>query len=106
MEQLVPNVAFGAQGEQEVFEALPSEQPRSNIDSMIQALFNRQYGGQSNSRQPSNASNRPGSWRNDTEGVRLSSGNWEGGGSCMQWKAKVLLKPMPPRTIEQTRLRL
>lgn len=106
VEQLIPNVAYGAQGEQEVFEALPSETPRSNIDSMIHALELRQFGGQSNSRQHASNSNRPGSWRNDTEGVRLSSGNWDGRGSCMTWKAKTLLREMPPSTIEQTRLRL
>lgn len=47
----MPNVAFGVEGQQEVLEGLPSEPPRSNIDHMIQALVNRQYG-QANSRQP------------------------------------------------------
>ena len=105
-EQLIPAVAYGAQGEQEVLEGLPSEPPRSNIDSMIQALEIRQFGGQSNSRQHASNANRPASWRNDNEGVRFSSGNWEGTGSCMTWKAKTLLKEMPPSTIEQTRLKL
>lgn len=48
----MPNVAFGNEGQQEVLEGLPSDAPRSNIDHMIQALVNRQYG-QSGSRQSS-----------------------------------------------------
>ncbi|KAK6636696.1 hypothetical protein RUM43_010358 [Polyplax serrata] len=102
IEQLVPNVAFGVEGQQEVLEGLPSEPPRSNIDHMIQALVNRQYG-QANSRQPLIGTRTI--RQRDAEGVRFSSGDWESG-SCMTWKARTMLKPIDPRILEQTRLKL
>lgn len=43
-------------GQQEVIEGLPTPEPRSNIDQMIEALANRQY---RNEQQPSAANQQP-----------------------------------------------
>jgi len=43
-------------GQQEVIEGLPTPEPRSNIDQMIEALANRRYG---NEQLPSAANQQP-----------------------------------------------
>ncbi|XP_069680733.1 bromodomain and WD repeat-containing protein 3 isoform X4 [Periplaneta americana] len=112
-EQLVPNIAVGAGGQQEVIEGLPTPEPRSNIDQMIEALANRQY----RNEQPSHANNqqpapafmrhitsprsghRVGMRRSgDVEGVRQSSGNWQRGNN-ISWCKRMLVRNLDPPTL-------
>ncbi|XP_017883326.1 PH-interacting protein isoform X2 [Ceratina calcarata] len=110
-EQLVPNIAVGAGGMQEVIEGLPSQEPRSNIDQLIEALAQRQninIDGESaaddreeNPEQPvrhmaSPRGSRSGLRRaGDVEGVRQSSGNWQRDNTT-PWNKPILARPMNP----------
>ncbi|EFN89603.1 PH-interacting protein isoform X2 [Harpegnathos saltator] len=109
-EQLVPNIAVGAGGVQEVIEGLPEQEPRSNIDRLIEALAQRQNidadgevaaeDRENNvAEQPvrqiaSPRASRPGLRRvGDVEGVRQSSGNWQRD-STTPWNKPILARPM------------
>lgn len=112
-EQLVPNIAVGAGGMQEVIEGLPSHEPRSNIDRLIEALAQRQNindnaenerddnQGEAPLRQISSPrGNRPGLRRvGDVEGVRQSSGNWQRDNTT-PWNKPILVKPLNPAILE------
>lgn len=114
-EQLVPNIAVGIGGMQEVIEGLPGE-PRSNIDRLIEALAHRQNmdriieaeaaeerAAEENAgvRQiASPRASRPGLRRvGDVEGVRQSSGNWQRDNTT-PWNKPILVKPMNPAVRE------
>lgn len=119
-EQLVPNIAVGAGGQQEVIEGLPAPEPRSNIDQMIEALANRQYG---NDQSPPAASQQPapsllrhiasprsghrvGMRRSgDVEGVRQSSGNWQRD-SNISWCKRTLVRSLDAAMLRNMRQRL
>lgn len=114
-EQLVPNIAVGVSGMQEVIEGLPGHEPRSNIDRLIEALAQRQNinvegenaddnQGEAPLRQISSPrGNRPGLRRvGDVEGVRQSSGNWQRDNTT-PWNKPILVKPLNP-AILQTQL--
>jgi len=119
-EQLVPNIAVGAGGQQEVIEGLPTPEPRSNIDQMIEALANRQYG---NEQLPSAANQQPapsavrhatsprsghrvGMRRSgDVEGVRQSSGNWQRG-SNISWCKRTVVQNLDPSMLRNMQQRL
>ncbi|KDR09153.1 hypothetical protein L798_01269, partial [Zootermopsis nevadensis] len=107
-EQLVPNIAVGA-GE-----------PRSNIDQMIEALANRQYGSEQppstpNQHQASSllrhvtsprSGHRVGMRRSgDVEGVRQSSGNWQRG-SNISWCKRNLVRSLDTAMLRNRRQRL
>lgn len=111
VDQLIPNIAVGAGGIQEVIEGLPSEEPpRSDIDRMIAALAQRRYGDgpdPADQQEPSEpqdnplrqlqsprSSHRTGMRRNgDVEGVRQTSGNWQRDVNY-KWFKKALIKPL------------
>lgn len=93
---------------QEVIEGLPSYEPRSNIDRLIEALAQRQNinvedeNGQEdeNRGEPpfrhmaSPRGSRPGLRRaGDVEGVRQSSGNWQRDNTT-PWNKPILVKPI------------
>ncbi|XP_020710625.2 PH-interacting protein isoform X2 [Athalia rosae] len=107
-EQLVPNIAVGAGGMQEVIEGLPGFEPRSNIDRLIEALAQRQninaegenVGEDENQGEPplrhmaSPRGSRSGLRRaGDVEGVRQSSGNWQRDNTT-PWNKPILAKPI------------
>ncbi|KAK0089616.1 hypothetical protein PV325_006326 [Microctonus aethiopoides] len=111
-EQLVPNIAVGAGGMQEVIEGLPDSGPRSNIDRLIEALAQRnnivgadnedgddrdESLGEPHLRHISSPrGNRPGLRRvGDVEGVRQSSGNWQRDNTT-PWNKPILARPMNP----------
>ncbi|KAL2733024.1 PH-interacting protein [Vespula maculifrons] len=115
-EQLVPNIAVGAGGMQEVIEGLPVQEPRSNIDRLIEALAQRQNidadgdlaandrednAGEQPIRQiASPRGSRPGLRRaGDVEGVRQSSGNWQRDNTT-PWNKPILARPMNQATRE------
>ncbi|KAG7201707.1 hypothetical protein KM043_004433 [Ampulex compressa] len=116
-EQLVPNIAVGAGGMQEVIEGLPVQEPRSNIDRLIEALAQRQninvdgaeaVGDEREdnaAEQPvrqiaSPRGSRPGLRRvGDVEGVRQSSGNWQRDNTT-PWNKPILARPMNPAVRE------
>nr|XP_033340123.1 PH-interacting protein [Megalopta genalis] len=111
-EQLVPNIAVGAGGMQEVIEGLPAQEPRSNIDQLIEALAQRQnlYGGgddreenvleQPIRQMASPRGSRSGLRRaGDVEGVRQSSGNWQRDNTT-PWNTPILARPMNPAVRE------
>lgn len=114
-EQLIPNIAFGDGGEQEIIEGLPAQEPRSDIDLMIAALAHRQYGerdnGDGNNDQDDNSSvnrhllnsprngNRGLRRHGDVEGVRQSSGNWQHDAN-MKWHRHLLVKPLSPYALD------
>ncbi|XP_011162535.1 PH-interacting protein isoform X2 [Solenopsis invicta] len=124
-EQLVPNIAVGAGGMQEVIEGLPEQEPRSNIDRLIEALAQRQninggadgeavVAGAGEDRE-NNAAEQPirqiasprGSRaglrrEGNVEGVRQSSGNWQRE-STTPWNKPMLVRPMNP-AIKRTQL--
>ncbi|GLV31866.1 BRWD3 [Carabus blaptoides fortunei] len=126
-DQLIPNIAVGAGGVQEVIEGLPSE-PRSGIDRMIAALAHRQYGSdaqdpvnqdqdqqgqeaggsvdnQSLMRQLSSPRGglRTGMRRNgDVEGVRQTSGNWQRDVNY-KWFRRTLVKPLDIYALQAAR---
>lgn len=94
---------------QEVIEGLPEQEPRSNIDRLIEALAQRQNIADGEpvgedrennvAEQPvrqvaSPRGNRPGLRRvGDVEGVRQSSGNWQRDNST-PWNKPILARPM------------
>ncbi|XP_029164784.1 PH-interacting protein isoform X2 [Nylanderia fulva] len=109
-EQLVPNIAVGAGGMQEVIEGLPEQEPRSNIDRLIEALAQRQNinadgevigdDRENNiAEQPirqiaSPRGSRAGLRREgNVEGVRQSSGNWQRDNTT-PWNKPILARPM------------
>ncbi|XP_011333353.2 PH-interacting protein isoform X2 [Ooceraea biroi] len=109
-EQLVPNIAVGAGGMQEVIEGLPEQEPRSNIDRLIEALAQRQNidvdGEGGEDRGDNNAAEQPvrhaasprGSRaglrrEGNVEGVRQSSGNWQRDNTT-PWNKPILARPM------------
>ncbi|XP_011687322.1 PREDICTED: PH-interacting protein isoform X3 [Wasmannia auropunctata] len=115
-EQLVPNIAVGAGGMQEVIEGLPEQEPRSNIDRLIEALAQRQNinadgeaiavgAGEDRdnnvAEQPirqiaSPRASRAGLRREgNVEGVRQSSGNWQRDNTT-PWNKPMLARPMNP----------
>ncbi|XP_015599493.1 PH-interacting protein isoform X2 [Cephus cinctus] len=119
-EQLVPNIAVGAGGMQEVIEGLPVPEPRSNIDRLIEALAQRQNinaegevaGDEREDNQgdlpvrqiASPRGSRPGLRRaGDVEGVRQSSGNWQRDNTT-PWNKPILAKPVNP-AIRETHFR-
>ncbi|XP_075227824.1 bromodomain and WD repeat-containing protein isoform X2 [Lycorma delicatula] len=110
-EQLVPNIIMSPGGQQEVIEGL--DEPRSNIDQMIQALVNRSGNDQPNA---SNASSSPHNnqrqstsprssrgmrGRGDVEGVRQSIGNWQR--DEFAWTRRRLITPLDKGTLQTTR---
>ncbi|XP_031827305.1 bromodomain and WD repeat-containing protein isoform X3 [Nomia melanderi] len=119
-EQLVPNIAVGAGGMQEVIEGLPAQEPRSNIDQLIEALAQRQNinperegGGDDRDEnvleQPIRQMASPRGSRSglrrvgDVEGVRQSSGNWQRDNTT-PWNKPILARPMNP-AIRETQYR-
>lgn len=119
VDQLIPNIAVGAGGIQEVIEGLPSEPPRSDIDRMIAALAQRQYGAdadqqENGDRQEQNdnplrqmasprSGHRTGMRRNgDVEGVRQTSGNWQRD-SNYKWFKKALIKPLDTYALQMAK---
>lgn len=119
-EQLIPNIAVGASGNQEVVQNVPEqEQPRSNIDRLIEALAQRQHidevdvengdpDNEENMLRNDNVPNvvvipravasprasRAGLRREgDIEGVRQSSGNWQRDNTT-PWNKPILAKPL------------
>nr|XP_003706685.1 PREDICTED: PH-interacting protein isoform X1 [Megachile rotundata] len=114
-EQLVPNIAVGAGGMQEVIEGLPSQEPRSNIDQLIEALAQRQninVEGEEGVDRDENLAEQPvrqmasprGSRSGlrragDVEGVRQSSGNWQRDNTT-PWNKPILARPMNPAVRE------
>lgn len=96
---------------QEVIEGLPEQEPRSNIDRLIEALAQRQNidadgeaAGEDRennnvAEQPvrqiaSPRGSRPGLRRvGDVEGVRQSSGNWQRDNTT-PWNKPILARPM------------
>ncbi|XP_024885471.1 PH-interacting protein isoform X2 [Temnothorax curvispinosus] len=121
-EQLVPNIAVGAGGMQEVIEGLPEQEPRSNIDRLIEALAQRQNinGGADGeavaagagedrennvAEQPirqiaSPRGSRAGLRREgNVEGVRQSSGNWQRDNTT-PWNKPMLARPINPAVME------
>ncbi|KZC10837.1 PH-interacting protein, partial [Dufourea novaeangliae] len=115
-EQLVPNIAVGAGGMQEVIEGLPTQEPRSNIDQLIEALAQRQNinveregGGDDREEnimeQPIRQMASPRGSRSglrrvgDVEGVRQSSGNWQRDNTT-PWNKPILARPMNPAVRE------
>ncbi|KAL0133738.1 hypothetical protein PUN28_001006 [Cardiocondyla obscurior] len=121
-EQLVPNIAVGAGGMQEVIEGLPEQEPRSNIDRLIEALAQRQNinvegepGAVGEDRdnvaeQPirqiaSPRGSRAGLRREgNVEGVRQSSGNWQRDNTT-PWNKPMLARPMNP-AVKETQLKM
>ncbi|XP_012278096.1 PH-interacting protein isoform X2 [Orussus abietinus] len=119
-EQLVPNIAVGAGGMQEVIEGLPVQEPRSNIDRLIEALAQRQninVEGEPGEERDENQGeipvrqiasprgSRPGLRRvGDVEGVRQSSGNWQRDNTT-PWNKPILAKPINP-AIRETQTKL
>ncbi|XP_044016177.1 bromodomain and WD repeat-containing protein 3 isoform X2 [Aphidius gifuensis] len=121
-EQLVPNIAVGASGMQEVIEGIPDRGPRSDIDRLIEALAqrrnipghendgddtsNRDDNEQLNIRQISSPrASRPGLRRDgDVEGVRQSVGNWQRDNTT-PWNKPILVKTINP-AIQLTQLKL
>ncbi|KAH0540030.1 hypothetical protein KQX54_011392, partial [Cotesia glomerata] len=118
-EQLVPNIAVGVGGLQEVIEGIPDPEPRSNIDRLIEALAQRQNlntgdneniddreenFNESQIRQiTSPRGNRLGLRRvGDVEGVRQSSGNWQRDNTT-PWNKPILVPPIH-EAIQQTQL--
>lgn len=120
VDQLIPNIAVGASGIQEVIEGLPSEPPRSDIDRMIAALAQRQYGDEASAQQDERdrqeqndnplrqlasprAGQRTGMRRNgDVEGVRQTSGNWQRDNNY-KWFKKALIKPLDPFALQRAK---
>ncbi|XP_076177700.1 bromodomain and WD repeat-containing protein [Ptiloglossa arizonensis] len=115
-EQLVPNIAVGAGGMQEVIEGLPAQEPRSNIDQLIEALAQRQNinvegeaGGDDREEnvveQPVRQMASPRGSRSglrragDVEGVRQSSGNWQRDNTT-PWNKPILARSMNPAVRE------
>ena len=115
-EQLVPNIAVGAGGLQEVIEGLPLHNPRSHIDRLIEALAQRNNiivegengendrddnQGEAPARLiASPRGSRPGLRRvGDVEGVRQSSGNWQRDNTT-PWNKPILVKPPKPAILE------
>ncbi|XP_015116795.1 bromodomain and WD repeat-containing protein 3 [Diachasma alloeum] len=109
-EQLVPNIAVGAGGMQEVIEGLPNQLPRSDIDRLIEALAQRQniIGVENDDEHEhqgeqlravgiaSPRGSRPGLRRDgDVEGVRQSSGNWQRDNTT-PWNKPILAQPLNP----------
>lgn len=96
---------------QEVIEGLPSQEPRSNIDQLIEALAQRQRlnaEGEIIDDREENAAEQPfrlmasprGSRSGlrragDVEGVRQSSGNWQRDNTT-PWNKPFLARPMNP----------
>ncbi|XP_044740544.1 bromodomain and WD repeat-containing protein 3 isoform X3 [Chrysoperla carnea] len=117
-EQLIPNIAFGDGGAQEVIEGIPAQEPRSDLDLMIAALAQRQYGeaGDMNGDQdngsgifnrhmnsPRDQRYRVGMRRHgDVEGVRQSSGNWQHDGN-IKWGRRLLVKPLSMYALENAK---
>ncbi|XP_053988016.1 PH-interacting protein [Hylaeus volcanicus] len=118
-EQLVPNIAVGAGGMQEVIEGLPTHEPRSNIDQLIEALAQRQNinvegeGGDDREEnlleQPVRQMASPRGSRSglrragDVEGVRQSSGNWQRDNTT-PWNKPILARPLNP-AVRETQFR-
>lgn len=115
-EQLVPNIAVGAGGMQEVIEGLPEQEPRSNIDRLIEALAQRQNinadGEGAGDDRENNIAEQPirqiasprGSRaglrrEGNVEGVRQSSGNWQRDNTT-PWNKPILARPMKSATKE------
>ena len=101
-------------GQQEVIEGLPASEPRSNIDQMIEALANRQYGNDRNSRAPAavrhitspRSGHRVGMRRSgDVEGVRQSSGNWQRGNNISFCK-RALVRDLDGGTLRNMKHKL
>lgn len=101
---------------QEVIEGLPVQEPRSNIDRLIEALAQRQnidadgdLGANDREDNPgeqpirqiaSPRGSRPGLRRaGDVEGVRQSSGNWQRDNTT-PWNKPILARPMNQATRE------
>lgn len=94
---------------QEVIEGLPEQEPRSNIDRLIEALAQRQNinaDGEAAVEDRDNVAeqpvrqissprgSRPGLRRvGDVEGVRQSSGNWQRDNTT-PWNKPILARPM------------
>lgn len=93
-EQLVPNIVLGTGGRQEVIEGLPDgEQPRSDIDRMIEDIARRHIGPDDAPRAPAV---RQGHRRSgDVEGVRQSTGDWQSG-SNIEWTKNTYIKSISP----------
>jgi bromodomain and WD repeat domain-containing protein 1/3 len=107
------NIVF-ITGQQEVIEGLPEqEQPRSNIDRLIEALAQRQIMNEeeyNNIQQnedhqqvrqiASPRGSRPGLRRvGDVEGVRQSSGNWQRDNTT-PWNKPMLARPLNPAILD------
>ncbi|EGI63952.1 PH-interacting protein [Acromyrmex echinatior] len=122
-EQLVPNIAVGAGGMQEVIEGLPEQEPRSNIDRLIEALAQRQNinvdgeaAGAGDDRENNIAEqpirqiasprgSRAGLRREgNVEGVRQSSGNWQRDNTT-PWNKPMLARPMNP-AVKETQFKM
>lgn len=105
---------------QEVIEGLPTQEPRSNIDQLIEALAQRQNinteregGGDDRDEnvleQPIRQMASPRGSRSglrrvgDVEGVRQSSGNWQRDNTT-PWNKPILARPMNP-AIRETQYR-
>lgn len=100
---------------QEVIEGLPAQEPRSNIDQLIEALAQRQNinaDAENADEREENAAEQPvrqmasprGSRSGlrrvgDVEGVRQSSGNWQRD-STTPWNKPILARPMNPAVRE------
>lgn len=101
---------------QEVIEGLPSQEPRSNIDQLIEALAQRQNinaeGEEIGNDREENLAEQPvrhmasprGSRSGlrrvgDVEGVRQSSGNWQRDNTT-PWNKPILARPMNPAVRE------
>lgn len=123
VDQLIPNIAISPSGVQEVIEGLPSENPRSDIDRMIAALAQRQYGpGGQDPVEPDppqqepqdnllrqlsspRSGHRTGMRRNgDVEGVRQTSGNWQRDVNY-KWFRKLLVKPLNIYELQAAKVR-
>lgn len=118
VDQLIPNIAVGAGGIQEVIEGLPSEEPpRSDIDRMIAALAQRRYGDGPDpadqqevpeenplrQMQSPRSGHRTGMRRNgDVEGVRQTSGNWQRDVNY-KWGKKALIRPLDTYALHRAR---
>ncbi|XP_054271446.1 bromodomain and WD repeat-containing protein 3-like isoform X1 [Macrosteles quadrilineatus] len=105
-EQLVPNIIFNQEGQQEVIQGV--QDARSHIDQMILALahqVNPQQPSQHRLATTSPRTQRTGARREgDVEGVRQSRGNWQR--DEIRWTQKVMVKPLDLASLNTARAKI